>query len=354
MKSNPSYRVFISHATQDWPLAKAVKQLIWKSCAISEREIFLTSDYKCLGGGKKEEKQITTAFHQAEVIVALVTPHSVLRPWVLSETGAAHFHGRKALFVLIAQGITTQQVPEPMRLWHMNSLYKEADISNFCRSLTTTLGKMPRKPNCTSLKRTLFLAQQSSGNWKGVGNALVAENTLSSPFNLLNILADGVPQAARSEVVLIGQNLFSLTRLDHEENFRKCIFAWLRRSNKRKFKVMICRRDDKRLMQTYAHVFGKEPLKQLASSTNVFKRWVKIAKKQGLNFSATTVRIFPPSLMFVDPETDDGYLVLTPRMKPPSPDRPHFVVAKQQHEGIFTYYWLHYSDTLRQKEGCLA
>src|SRR5437667_294066 len=106
---NPNARkqciLFLSHAAADKELAEALKVMLAQCLFLDPDRIFLTSDAVSMRTGRTSVAQITEAHGQAKAVVALLTPRSVDRPWVLFECGGSHFNPFKMLHIVRANGL---------------------------------------------------------------------------------------------------------------------------------------------------------------------------------------------------------------------------------------------------------
>ncbi len=138
-------RIFISHATADQNLAGLLQRVIVKSLKLPSNQVFCSSDNESMKLGKKDEPQLAEAHSQAKAVVALMTPKSIFRPWVIYEAGGADFSASKPLFVVLANGITVDCLPAPIKSWHAGYLENLSDISRLCESLGGMLNLQVQK-----------------------------------------------------------------------------------------------------------------------------------------------------------------------------------------------------------------
>jgi len=82
-RSAKPYQVFVSHATADKWLATTLCEKIEQAGAATFR------DDRDIDGGDDIPERIRAAIKRSRELVVLLTPHSVNRPWVLPEVGAA-------------------------------------------------------------------------------------------------------------------------------------------------------------------------------------------------------------------------------------------------------------------------
>ncbi len=87
-KSVPSMRIFLSHVSNEAPLAVVLKKWI-EACFIGKFEIFVSSDIKVLPAGNQWLKSLEKAIDSAEALIVLCSPYSVTKPWVMFESGGA-------------------------------------------------------------------------------------------------------------------------------------------------------------------------------------------------------------------------------------------------------------------------
>lgn len=77
------YQVFVSHATADKWLATTICNLLEACGATTFR------DDRDIDGGDDIPDRIRAEIKKSHELVLLLTPHSIDRPWVLLEVGAA-------------------------------------------------------------------------------------------------------------------------------------------------------------------------------------------------------------------------------------------------------------------------
>jgi hypothetical protein len=345
MKTKGKFDIFISHATADSLLAAALRDLICSALKLDTKRVFVSSDGESLQLGEKGEPQITEAHKSAKAVVALMTPRSIFRPWVIYESGGADFQAGKPLFVVLANGAEVASLPEPLKHWQATKLTSLGCLESLCSLLRDALRRRRAyAPPQEVVDTVLKLASQGTGDWARVNVALVAARADRSPFNMEGILTEGSPESARKEVRVIGLKLSTLA--GYEDYFKGKIFAWLKADRSRSFHVTICgpswHKEGKAWMAGLDEQFGN----LLTQSTSVFRRWVREARAKRLSFHAATARVIPITAVFVDPSEDYGYVVLTPIVynRRLSDERPHFVVGRKQNEAVFEYYWTAYSD----------
>jgi hypothetical protein len=103
--------IFISHAVANRNIARSLADILEAaredvSTFIASRPGDIRADEDWLGG-------IERALEKADAYIILLTPESVLRPWVNFESGAAWFTRRQLVFVRI-QTLSTDDIPLPI------------------------------------------------------------------------------------------------------------------------------------------------------------------------------------------------------------------------------------------------
>ncbi len=345
-----SFKIFISHAASDRELALAVQQLLANSLGLTSAAIFVSSDSASLRLGNFDIPQIIDAHEQSRAVVAIITPNSVLRPWVMSETGGATFSA-KPLFVVLAGGISPDSLPSPLKIWHCGHLGDRQCIESLCRSLKKLVGSTHLKIDSREAGRLVKQANRTAGDWSSVKSALVVENWGNSPFSFTNILQTELPQAAKSELYIVGPTLNVITQKAEEAKNKAKLFAWLMQNKARECRMMICDNDNRRAIGQWTTIFPEEFKRHLPHSTSVLRRWAKEAKTLGLRFQAYVTPVVPVSATFVDAKnTRFSYMVLTPVVyKVISIERPHFIVTRREQKSVFEYYWHAYWQQLLEK-----
>jgi hypothetical protein len=102
--------VFISYIHEELKIAEAVQRLIQNKLA--NRDVFMSADQWQMYAGEDWLQKITAALRTARVVVLLLSPQSVLRPWVNFEAGGAWLAGTPVIPVCHA-GLRPESLPKP-------------------------------------------------------------------------------------------------------------------------------------------------------------------------------------------------------------------------------------------------
>jgi len=103
--------IFISHAVANKDIARSLADTL--EAAREDVTTFLASRAGDIRADEDWLKGIERALQKADTYIILLTPESVLRPWVNFESGAAWFFPRQLIFVRI-QALSTDDIPLPI------------------------------------------------------------------------------------------------------------------------------------------------------------------------------------------------------------------------------------------------
>src|SRR3954469_8029938 len=102
---------FISFIHEEEAVALGFQALLQNKVGDQHR-VFVTADNWQMRGGEGWLDRIRTELHRAAVVVTLLSPRSIERPWVNFEAGAAWFAGRPIIPVCYA-GLDRGQLRRP-------------------------------------------------------------------------------------------------------------------------------------------------------------------------------------------------------------------------------------------------
>lgn len=127
-------QIFISYASEDHSLVQVISKLI-EDVSLRQLRVWQAGDDLKLGGGWFG--QITTALNDSEVVVTLVTPTSLSRPWIYFESG--FMSGRSASGanrepVPLCIGVRTDQLG-PLREFQAHQILDKASLARFIERL---------------------------------------------------------------------------------------------------------------------------------------------------------------------------------------------------------------------------
>jgi hypothetical protein len=131
--------VFVSHASADTDLARAVVTLVEKAIKLRARQIRCTSvpGYK-LPVGADANEQLRREVFDARSFVALLTPSSMKSQYVLFELGA-RWGAARHLAPVLAGGMTVGQLRAPLSSLQSLELYAREGVTQFIEDLAEYL-----------------------------------------------------------------------------------------------------------------------------------------------------------------------------------------------------------------------
>ncbi len=127
-------RIFISHATQDKPLADWLKEKIDAIFAHGV-EIFVAT----IPSGNDWFEEILKYTQSCDIFIVLWTP-SANRYWVGFETASAWNRNERPKFYPLAIGVSIKDMPEPLTRFQTRLLNKQSDIKLFFNELCDFVG----------------------------------------------------------------------------------------------------------------------------------------------------------------------------------------------------------------------
>lgn len=108
-ESGKPYQVFVSHATADKWLARAVCDRIESTGATTFR------DDRDIRGGDDIPEEIRRQIKQSKELVVLLTPESIERQWVTLEVGAAWGWSKRVRIIILMCHVSVDPIPDMIR-----------------------------------------------------------------------------------------------------------------------------------------------------------------------------------------------------------------------------------------------
>ena len=109
-----SMRVFISHSSKDFEIAKPLIDLLQKALHLRSDDIRCTSvDGYGMPGGVTNDERLRAEVHDAQLLIGLITPNSLGSAYVFFELGA-RWGAEKPMIPLLASGITPKRLEGPL------------------------------------------------------------------------------------------------------------------------------------------------------------------------------------------------------------------------------------------------
>jgi HAD superfamily hydrolase (TIGR01509 family) len=140
-------KLFISHAVIDKHLAIAFKELI-ENTTMGLANVWLSSAIDGLKPGDNLWNEVHQHLSDSDKIIALLTPNSLQRPWVLYESGYVAGN-RKANVIPIVFSLAKDDLPLPLSAYVIYSGDDENDLVQF---LMQIMGEIVPLPNTTLIQ----------------------------------------------------------------------------------------------------------------------------------------------------------------------------------------------------------
>jgi hypothetical protein len=175
-----------------------------------------------------------------------------------------------------------------------------------------------------------------------MSTVLVASAIADTPYGFYGLL-----ERAKSHIFLAAQNhYFFVETPDRWQMFSEALSTFLQRDTARKVEVMLCDDRVEYAVKTWQFVTAERFAQDLAKAVLCFRELVHRSNsdpKLAGRIVVKRVPFVPLSITFVDPETEDGLLVLTPNAyEPKNRVRPCFIMSKRKNEKVFQEYWSSY------------
>lgn len=139
MNEQKRYKVFISHVSDEAALGKALKALVEDIFPGQNVHAFLSSDRSDLPAGKKWLNVISDALDGAAIMISVLSPTSLARPWVNIELGAGWIR-RLEVIPLLHGGLHIGALPRPFSDFNAVDLAAVDSVQRLIGGLSEGLG----------------------------------------------------------------------------------------------------------------------------------------------------------------------------------------------------------------------
>jgi hypothetical protein len=140
--------VFISFIHEEQEVAEAVQRFVSKLLP-RKADVFLSSDTWQIYAGELWLERIVGELKQAKVIILMLSPDSVGRPWVNFEAGGAFFTDKRMIPVCF-NGLSKGSMPKPYSNFQAVDLESEEDqyylVTSVCHHLDKLMIPPPPPP----------------------------------------------------------------------------------------------------------------------------------------------------------------------------------------------------------------
>jgi TIR domain len=128
--------VLISHAVEDEPAAAALKEMI-RRCSLNKIEVWFSSDRTAIGGmpmGGPWFNELSNKLKETDWIVAVVTPQSIVSPWLYFECGFGACNRTHSVIPLTI-GLPVSNVPMPLAAYQIYDAANATSLETFLQKL---------------------------------------------------------------------------------------------------------------------------------------------------------------------------------------------------------------------------
>lgn len=130
--------VFVSHAAVDSEIATLFKSDVEKSF-LGLCELFVSSNLDSIQGGKEWMQEIKTNLAEAAVLISLISPVSLTRPWIYAEFGAGWIRSIPTISVCHS-GLRKDQLPVPLSHFQALNLLDEMHLEHLYGQISLAIG----------------------------------------------------------------------------------------------------------------------------------------------------------------------------------------------------------------------
>ncbi|MCK4260769.1 MAG: DUF4071 domain-containing protein [Halanaerobiales bacterium] len=221
-------KVFISHSHEEKDLALAWQTLL-DHISQGAIEVWLSSDTKPTGGmkiGGEWRDTIYNKLEKADYILAIISPRSIDRPWILWECGVASGTDKERGIIPIVFSMPLSDFDGPLSTYQSYAGEEETKIIEICERLLVEAGLSPKKqywqPIIDSYLSSIRLHRPPRNASPTAVSLWVRriENYINSGrVSELHTLADSMYASLGSEKAIDAQvhNLLSITFLEEKQ-----------------------------------------------------------------------------------------------------------------------------------------
>lgn len=172
--------VFISHyAQEDSELAKKFKQWIETHYKVQRVKVFASSAGNCIKTGTFFMSRIGQMLTMKDVLISLLSPASMSRPWVIFETGAGVC--AKALLPILCKGAQKKDLAPPFQELQIKDASNPSQFNEVLCELDKALGGKHTDVGVDELRHCL--CSNTKGAGLEVGEDVRVESETVSIFN---------------------------------------------------------------------------------------------------------------------------------------------------------------------------
>lgn len=130
--------IFISHAAADSEIAKKFQGDV-KADFLGMCEVFVSSNLDSISGGQEWNQAIKKNLEECAILIGLLSPLAVTRPWIYTEFGAGWIRGIPTIPVCHS-GIERGQLPPPLSFFQGLNLSDELHLDHLYGIIASAIG----------------------------------------------------------------------------------------------------------------------------------------------------------------------------------------------------------------------
>jgi hypothetical protein len=163
-------QIFISHISEESAIAQALKKRLLADF-LNLPEIFVSSDRTTIGAGKKWLDEVEKGLKTADLVIVMLSPESVGRPWVNFEAGAVWLRG-VPLIPVCHSGTTPETLPMPLNLLQAGSLTDADSLQKIYDAVASQLGAETPSLDFKSIAQEFanLLSQHAASSFETIEN----------------------------------------------------------------------------------------------------------------------------------------------------------------------------------------
>lgn len=138
-------QIFISFIHEEEKVAKAV-QVLLQDLLGRDLDVFMSADRWKIYAGEIWLDRISQELRAAKVVILILSPKSVTRPWVNFEAGAAWIKEGTKIIPACFGGLSKDTLPKPYSSIQALDLQEQNDQYYLVTSVCHHLGKLPPPP----------------------------------------------------------------------------------------------------------------------------------------------------------------------------------------------------------------
>ena len=312
------YDLFISYSTD---CESEAKQIAKKAEQMGLNVFLATSS---IVPGDEWESKIRNALRSCRELCVLVTNQNKSNRWIITEWSVAWFLEKRCTSILL-KDVDVNDLDERLKRFQIGSFEQ---IDDFLSKL------IERKVTILPIEKNQKFYNEFK-NHNSIHETFFSPTQKSSPFIFHELI-----KISKKRLFIAGQNLYTLV-VKYGKTNKQLIFDYLSKDSKNRLvQIMVCDPKYKNFTKAWMTTTTKKYKNDLNESISNLEVWMRDAQALNLNLEVKTISVVPITITFVDPDDEQGLLVLTPNAYQQYPDsRLFFSLFRSVHKQYFDVYW---------------